>query len=453
MPTTPQKMNLNATSVQVLNTIRANASAQYQHVVPLAENNTNSIRAIGNVLSDYPVMMNEFVSALVNRIALVLVKSRLYQNPWAVFKRGVLEMGETVEEVFINLCDPENYDVEKSEQEVFKRVQSDIKSAFHILNYKKMYKKTINKAQLRQAFLTIEGVTDLITKMIESMYTSANYDEFLVMKYLLAVTMLNGNIHTEQILETTEENMKKNVSTIKGVANNLTFMSKDKTMANVTTHTPIEEQYVILTSEFDAIMDVTVLASAFNMNKAEFLGHRMLVDSFAELDVERLDILLKDEPGYHSLTESELASLKDVQAVIVGEGFFQIYDNLIEFADIRNPQGLYWNYFLHIWKILSVSPFAQAVCFTTELSAVKSVTITPATATASAGQSVQLTATVEVDGLTSKSVNWSATEGATISESGLLTVSTDATKGNTITVTAISKADASKSATATITVA
>lgn len=453
MPTTPQKMNLNATSVQVLNTIRANASAQYQHVVPLAENNTNSIRAIGNVLSDYPLMMNEFVSALVNRIALVLVKSRLYQNPWAVFKRGVLEMGETVEEVFVNLCDPENYDVEKSEQEVFKRVQSDIKSAFHILNYKKMYKKTINKAQLRQAFLTVEGVTDLITKMIESMYTSANYDEFLVMKYLLAVTMLNGNIHTEQILETTEENMKKNVSTIKGVANNLTFMSKDKSMANVTTHTPIEEQYVILTSEFDAIMDVTVLASAFNMDKTEFLGHRMLVDSFAELDVERLDILLKDEPGYHSFTESELASLKDVSAVIVGEGFFQIYDNLIEFADIRNPQGLYWNYFLHIWKILSVSPFAQAVCFTTELSTVKSVTITPATATASVGQSVQLNATVEVEGLTSKSVTWTVTGDSTISESGLLTVSTNAKKGDTITVTATSKADSTKTATAIITVA
>lgn len=453
MPTSPQKMNLNATSVQVLNTIRANATAQYQYVVPLAENNTNSIRAIGNVLSDYPLMMNEFVSALVNRIALVLVKSRLYQNPWAVFKRGILEMGETVEEVFVNLCDPENYDVEKSEQEVFKRVQSDIKSAFHILNYKKMYKKTINKAQLRQAFLSIEGVTDLITKMIESMYTSANYDEFLVMKYLLAVTMLNGNIHTEQILDTTEENMKKNVSTIKGVANNLTFMSKDKSMAKVTTHTPIEEQYVILTSEFDAIMDVTVLAAAFNMDKAEFLGHRMLVDSFAELDVERLDVLLKDEPGYHSFTESELASLKDVSAVIVGEGFFQIYDNLIEFADIRNPQGLYWNYFLHIWKILSVSPFAQAVCFTTELSTVKSVAITPATATASVGQSVQLNATVEVEGLTSKSVTWTVTGDSTISESGLLTVSTNAKKGDTITVTATSKADSTKTATATITVA
>lgn len=453
MPTTPQKMNLNATSVQVLNTIRANATAQYQYVVPLAENNTNSIRAIGNVLSDYPLMMNEFVSALVNRIALVLVKSRLYQNPWAVFKRGILEMGETVEEVFVNLCDPENYDVEKSEQEVFKRVQSDIKSAFHILNYKKMYKKTINKAQLRQAFLSIEGVTDLITKMIESMYTSASYDEFLVMKYLLAVTMLNGNIHTEQILDTTEENMKKNVSTIKGVANNLTFMSKDKSIANVTTHTPIEEQYVILTSEFDAIMDVTVLAAAFNMDKAEFLGHRMLVDSFAELDVERLDVLLKDEPGYHSFTESELASLKDVSAVIVGEGFFQIYDNLIEFADIRNPQGLYWNYFLHIWKILSVSPFAQAVCFTTELSTVKSVAITPATATASVGQAVQLNATVEVEGLTSKSVTWTVTGDSTISESGLLTVSTNAKKGDTITVTATSKADSTKTATATITVA
>lgn len=453
MATIPKTQNLNATSVQVLNVIRNNASDYYQKMVDNATD-LASIRAIGNVLANYPALQNEFVNALVNRIALVLIRSKLYENPWAVFKKGVVDMGETIEEVFVNLCDPENYDLDKAEKEVFKRVQSDVRSAFHILNYQKMYKKTINRAQLKQAFLSLDGVTDLISKMIESMYTSANYDEFLVMKYLLAVSLLNGNIHVCTILDTTEENMNKNVATIKAVSNGLTFMASDKNMAGVTTHTPIEDQYIILNSEFDAIMDVSVLASAFNMDKAEFLGHRMLVDGFDVLDIERLDKLLSGNTGYHKFTTDELAELKKVSAVIIDKDFFMIYDNLIEFTDINNPQGLYWNYFLHNWKTLSVSPFVQSTAFTTGTPSVESVTISPKTATVSAGQGVQLVATVVTKELANKSVKWEVTEGnAVVSDSGYVEVPSDATSKSTITITCTSVADSSKSDTATITVA
>lgn len=449
MATKPKTTNLNATSVQVLNVIRSNASTNYQQMVDEASD-LDSVRAIGNVLANYPALQNEFVEALVNRIALVLIRSKLYENPWAVFKKGVIDLGETVEEVFVNLCDPENYDVDKAEREVFKRVQSDVRSAFHVLNYKKLYKKTINKQQLKQAFLSLDGVTDLISKMIESMSTSANYDEFLVMKYLLAVTMLNGSLPVVKILDTTEENMTKNVATIKAVSNNLTFMSTDKNMAGVTTHTPIEDQYIILNADFDAIMDVSVLASAFNMDKAEFLGHRMLVDSFAQLDVPRLDKLLGDNAGYHHFTNEELSTLKDVQCVIIDKDFFMVYDNLIEFTDINNPQGLYWNYFLHNWKTLSVSPFVQTTVFTKGSPSVTSVSISPKTASAKAGESLQFTATVEASGLGNKSVMWSADGQGTISSSGYLTIDNSAT--GTITVRATSVANPEKTDTATVTI-
>lgn len=449
MATKPKTTNLNATSVQVLNVIRSNASTNYQQMVDEASD-LDSVRAIGNVLANYPALQNEFVEALVNRIALVLIRSKLYENPWAVFKKGVIDLGETVEEVFVNLCDPENYDVDKAEREVFKRVQSDVRSAFHVLNYKKLYKKTINKQQLKQAFLSLDGVTDLISKMIESMSTSANYDEFLVMKYLLAVTMLNGSLPVVKILDTTEENMTKNVATIKAVSNNLTFMSTDKNMAGVTTHTPIEDQYIILNADFDAIMDVSVLASAFNMDKAEFLGHRMLVDSFAQLDVPRLDKLLGDNAGYHRFTDEELSTLKDVQCVIIDKDFFMVYDNLIEFTDINNPQGLYWNYFLHNWKTLSVSPFVQTTVFTKGSPSVTSVSISPKTASAKVGESLQFTATVEASGLGNKSVMWSADGQGTISSSGYLTIDNSAT--GTITVRATSVANPEKTDTATVTI-
>lgn len=180
MPTRPNVQTLSATSVDILNAIRNNASANYRDYIPEANDSLDSVRAIGAVLMDYPHLQNEFLNALVNRIGRVIVTSKMFSNPWNVFKRGMLEFGETVEEVFVELAKPFEYDPAVAENEVFKREKPDVRAAFHILNYQKFYKTTVQREQLRQAFLTWDGVTDLITKIINSLYAGANFDEFLV---------------------------------------------------------------------------------------------------------------------------------------------------------------------------------------------------------------------------------------------------------------------------------
>ena len=93
---------LNASTIDILNTIRANASYEYQSSVPevLTE---HDIPALGEVLYGYPALANQFVNALVNRIALVRVKSATFNNAYAQLKKGYLEFGETVEEVFVEI--------------------------------------------------------------------------------------------------------------------------------------------------------------------------------------------------------------------------------------------------------------------------------------------------------------------------------------------------------------
>ena len=181
MPTRPSVQKLSATSVDILNAIRNNASADYRNYIPQADDSLDSVRSIGNILMNYPALQNEFLNALVNRIGRVLVTSKMYDNPWNMFKRGMLEFGETIEVVFVEIAKPFEYDPETAESEVFKREIPDVRAAFHILNYQKFYKVTVQRDQLRLAFLTWDGVTDLITKIINSMYAGANYDEFLVM--------------------------------------------------------------------------------------------------------------------------------------------------------------------------------------------------------------------------------------------------------------------------------
>ena len=45
------------------------------------------------------------------------------------------------------------------------------------------------------------------------------------------------------------------------------------------------------------------------------------------------------------------------------EDWFQIYDNNNKFTEKYVASGLYWNYFYHVWKTVSYSPFANAVVF------------------------------------------------------------------------------------------
>lgn len=452
MPITPNTGTLTASSVDIFNAIRNSASANYQDYVPVANPSQESVREIGAIIMNYNALQNEFLNALINRIALTVINSKLYRNPWSAFKRGILALGESIEEIFVNIAQPFKYDPAVAESKVFQREIPDVRAAFHYLNYQKFYKQTIQNNSLRQAFLSWNAVTDLISKIVEAMYTAANYDEFQVMKYLLARNILNGRLYAKKVPATGPANMKAIVSTIKGVSNKFEYASTLYNPTGVTNFSNKEDQFIIVNAEFDAAMDVEVLAAAFNMNKAEFMGHRVMIDSFGSLDTARLAELFKGDDNYTPLTEDEIGILELVPAVLVDRDWFMIYDNLSEFTEQYNAQGLYWNYFYHVWKTFSTSPFANAVVFAPGDPSVTRITISPASATVSAGTTIILNATVVTEYFASKAVTWSTeTEGVTIDPLGIVSIGPDVTAGE-VTITATSVADPTKTATATLTV-
>ena len=452
MPVKPHIVTLTNSSVNVLNVIRNNATQNYKDYVPVATPDAESIREIGSIIMDYPALQNEFLSALVNRIGRVLVTSKMFDNPWSVFKKGMLEFGETIEEIFVNIAKPYQFDPNVAESTVFKREIPDVRSAFHIMNYQKYYKVTIQNDQLRQAFLTWQGITDLIAKIVDAMYTGANYDEFQTMKYMLAKHIINGHLYPVTIPTVETANMKAIVSTIKGVSNKFEFLSPKYNLAGVQTHTKKTDQYLLINSKFDAEMDVEVLASAFNMDKAEFSGHRVLVDSFGDLDIDRLNVLFGDDPTYTKIDKADLQALDAIPAIMVDKDWFMIFDNFYNFTEQYNGEGLYWNYWYHVWKTFSVSPFANNALFIPATPTVTSVTVSPATAKVSAGQRVQLSAVVQTTDFASQSVVWSVTSGKNVkvNQSGVVDIGTNAV--GEIVITATSVYDSTKSGRATITV-
>jgi hypothetical protein len=463
MATKPKIVSQQINPVDALNTIRANASATYQELVPFADGSVEQLREIGEIVMTYDAVRNEFLSALYNRIGRVLITSKMYDNPWAVFKKGMLEFGETIEEVFVNIAKVFQYDPSNAETTLYKRVIPDVRSAFHSMNFQKFYENTISNDQLRQAFLSWQGITDIIARIVDSMYTAANYDEFLMMKYLIARLALNGNIKPITIPSLDATNANSIVTAIKGVSNMFEFLSTENNINGVYTHTPKADQYVIETANFNAVIDVEVLAKAFNMDKAQFTGRQAMVNqwTFANDEMLRLKELftLSDgtiDPTYHEFTEDEVATLETIQALLVDRDFLMCYDNFVNFTEAYNAKGLYWNYFYHTWRTFSASPFHNAVLFTTDTSEVTSVTISPKTVSVQKGASTQFTVTVEASGFAKKDVAYTV-KGATspntmITSQGLLTVGEDEEATNlTITATSVYTPGKSDSATVTIT--
>lgn len=451
-PSTP---TLSGSAVQVLNYIRNSASTNYKEFVPYATPDADVIKQIGAVLMQSVDLRNEFLTNLVNRIGKVIVTSKLYRNPWNVFKKGELEYGETVEEIFVGLAKAAVYDPASAKDKVFIRTIPEVRAAFHVRNCELHYDTTIQREDIKKAFVTMEGVVDLITRIIEQIYTAAEYDEFNIMKYLLACHALDGHITVVNIpTPNSEANIKEGVISIKTVSNRMTYMNPDYNLAGVRTHTPHENQYVIIDSAWEARQDVNVLAAAFHMEKAEYLGHRIGVDGFGLIDYDRLAEIFTDDTTFRTFTSTEKGYLDTIKAVIVDRDFFQIYDNLNEMEEIRNPLGLYTNYFFHHWSIYSISPFSQAAAFVTgEAAAVSAITITPSVVNAVAGETVSFSVVSTTTGLTDETVTYTVSgneeETTVIDEGGNLYIAPDEI-GSPLTVTATSNTTGAVSATATV---
>lgn len=362
MPRRVSVSTLNASTLDILNVIRQNASYDYQQNVPVVKT-ANDIPKVGEVLMGQPALANQFINALVNRIAIVRVQSATFNNPYSMLKKGYIEFGETVEDIFVSIAKGVDFNPEKAREREYKRTFPDVRSAFHAMNWRVMYPVTIQDEDLKQAFLSMDGVQNLITKIVDAVYTGAEYDEFLLFKYLLIKAISHGKMKPVAIGDGTD--LKESAVQFRGVSNLLPFMSGEYNEVGVKTTTPKDRQVIFMDAMFNAQFDVNVLASAFNMDKADFMGRLFLIDNWTSFDNERFDIIRANSDGIEEVTSEELALLANVKAVILDENWFQVYDNNNKFTEKYSASGLYWNYFYHTWKTISNSPFSNAVVFVT----------------------------------------------------------------------------------------
>ena len=331
---------------EILNTIRDNASEMYQERIP--EATQRNITEIQEVMTDpnNAVVTNEFMSMLLNMIIKQVIHTKLFSDPLKSLKKGKKPLGDTVEEIYVNFLKAKQYD--PTGAELLQRKLPDVKAVYHRMNRQDKYKVTVNPEQLFKAFSSYEKLDSFIASIINSLYNSSELDEFILMKELIKQALDQNALKVVTVADPclSESNAKAFIKAVKTVSGDMTFPNANNNAwltAQSTDTNPLitfskkNEQVLILSNPTDVALNIDVLASVFNMSVAEFNDTRkIIIDAFPD---------------------------PDIRAALVDEQFFQVYDDLVMFKDFENGEGLYKNYYLHIWQTLAYSPLVNAVVF------------------------------------------------------------------------------------------
>lgn len=387
-----------------------------------------SIKPIGKIIVNNERYKNAFINTI-NLIGLTIIDRNGWQDPWETFtNRGMLNYGGSVRELFVDIADVYDYNQYANDPDHFlENVVPNVYNYIHEVNYQKFYKTTTSDEEIAMAFDDGNGLFDLIERVIGSLYEAYQYDKYLVEKYMLCRRILDGTVTSVEIDNYGSLTARQRVAFMKNISNKMTFRSPNYNPAGVRVATAFEDQIMILNTDFDADMSTEVLATSFFRNDAEMKTRLALIDGFNNHDTARLTELLGS--AYIPFTDDEISALGNIPAVIVDREWFQVYnyafDNMADTrrTDFFNPETLRNNHWLHTWKVVSTSPFKNAVVFTKDVApAVSSISVTPSTATVSAGQSLQLSSTVVTTGFANKAVSYSIEADSETTEANKATV-------------------------------
>lgn len=331
----------------LLNTIRDNASAMYQERIPEANRNNLAEIRYAMIDDDNVQVANEFMRTLLNKLVKSVVHTKLFTNPLKGLKKGNKPVGDTIEEIYNNFLKGQEYD--PSGSKLLTRNLPDTKTVYHRMNYKMQYPVTVSREELSKAFMSYDALGSFVNNIINTLYNSAELDEFINTKQLIADALSKNAMKKVVIADplaskTNGEKFIKAVKTISGLMafpsadHNAYLTAQDTDTKEIITFSRKSEQVLIIDTATDTSVAVDVLASTFNMSVAEFNDTRKIViDTFPD---------------------------KNIRAVLVDEAFFQIYDDLFNITSFYNGQGLYENYYLNVWQTLAYSILVNAVAFT-----------------------------------------------------------------------------------------
>ena len=333
-------------AIEVLNTIRDNASQAYQDRVP--EATRANLEEVGEAITDLnnAVVYNEFIGTLANMLYAPMLIKKSWSNPLGKFKKGKKTFGDTVEEVYNNFIKAQTFD--QTGSGLLTRNLPDTKVVFHRMNRQDSYVLTDSPESLAKAFKSYEGLAEYLENLFTTIRNSAELDEYILMRELFAEAYNNNAMKVVAVADPTasKQNADDFIKIVKTVSGDMTFANSNNNAyltaqssdnKPIVTFSKLDEQIFIIDNPTNVSVAVDSLAYAFNKSVLEWnQTQKEVIDAFP---------------------------IEGMVAALVDKNFFQVYDDLFTFREFENGLGLYRNHILHVWQTLGYSILCNAVAF------------------------------------------------------------------------------------------
>ena len=344
------------TSLNALREMSVNGSSIYHQYIPVIDENT-SISTIAEPVLTVPAVANDFMSMLVNRIVYTQFETKYFRNPLQILEGDRIPLGYAGQEIYVNPAKGRKYNVNDFAG-LLQKYEADVKVQYMTLNSDLQYPVTVTRHDLKKAFTSWESLDRFIDQLSNSLYNGAYIGEYRYTKNLIGSAYSYGGVQVETISAITDEASAK--AFVKKVRNLFLNFQTPATTFNawskvggegnpITTWSNPEDIIVILRNDVRTEIDVDVLASAFNMDKATLMGNILTVDNF--------DII--DDEGVKRFDGSNILGM------IADKSWFKIKRQDMYLDEFYNANNRTWQYYLNITKMYQYSLFANAVVLAT----------------------------------------------------------------------------------------
>lgn len=408
---------------EIRNTLIQSNTLYAQQIDEISPN--TDISSLSAPLFDNEDLMNDFFKVLVKRIIYTqLVNYKLFNNPLKILEGEQMPLGSIGQEIFINPAKGRKFDVNDFAG-LLAKYESDVKVQYMHLNSDVQYPATYTRAKIKDAFTSWSNLETFINGITQSLYNGCYIDRYNFTKGLMASAYRDNAVQMQVVEKPTSKELAE-AFVIK--ARELFLNFKEPTSdynawskvggygREVLTWTDPEDIVFILRNDVASYIDVTVLAQAFNIDKAKLLGNIITIKDFTERDV--LGNVVVDG--------------SNIYAMMCDKRWFRIKNQETTIDEFYNANNRTWQVFLNDVNMYQYSLFCNAMMFVT---AEPQVTITGlefVNSNVSVEKGKSITVNVSTVPAQANTPNITATSNAT----GTATVSI---KGKTLTVTGVAE--------------
>lgn len=356
----------------------------YHQYVPVVTDST-TIGEFGTPILDSQNVnvLNDFVG-LLKKVVFTAVYNKTFNNPLVGLEGERMPLGNFVEDVMINPAKARGFNVNDFAG-LLQKYEAELGVQYLSVNSDLQYCVTLTREKIRNAFTSWDALEGLISGYINSLYNGAYITRYNQTKGLVAGAFIGNNVNYEVVDDITDEQSAK--SLIRQLRATFSKMQIPSTKYNawnkvkggrlaLKTWSDPEDVVVMISADVEALVDVEVLANAFNMSKTDFLGRVIVVDDFSQYN----------DDGSIAVDGSA------IKAMIADKSWFKIKTQDFAMDEFYNANNRCWNYYLNDVRMVNYSLFANAVVFATEAPTVDATDITVESATASvkAGETVSV---------------------------------------------------------------